>query len=233
MEVIGSNPISPTRRKDQRSWSLRLANRPILLRKVQIYRRHLQRSTTNYHLSKNHYGIREQIVESARSLIGAPAIKYVLGNPEWGQSPEQGFDCSGFVTHVLNVAGVVVPSYTDISGQPTPIRHTNEYWDHFGIAVHHGLQLPGDLIVFSRNRTFPTHIGIVSSEESYIHSTGQDGGSVEESQIVLETIAPQVNGERPLYVTNPIGYKSPVQAISDKGYRCVQKAVLSVIHDVK
>lgn len=177
--------------------------------------------------SENHPNYRSAIVEAAQSLIGSVAVKYIHGQPELGQSRQQGFDCSGFVTYVLSSVGLRPPDYLNITGNRTPVRHANEYWDHYGIGVHHGLHLPGDLIVFTRNGYFPSHIGIVSGSENYIHSPGLDGTNVEEKTIDVEpkefetgTSAPRV-----VFGCNVAGYKSPVIPIECDNYRYAQQCV--------
>lgn len=43
---------------------------------------------------------REQLVREALALIGTKSMRYK--SAEFGMNPEEGFDCSGFVTHLLN-----------------------------------------------------------------------------------------------------------------------------------
>ena len=154
---------------------------------------------------------RESFVEVATSMIGSIAVKYTPGHPELGQSPEQGFDCSGFVRYVLEKADINIPDYLDINGGQKPIRHANEFFDHYGIAVHHDLHEPGDLIFFSRDGYSPTHVGIVIDLDNYIHSPGKRGSRVRVDPIEEESILPLKAGGlfRILYSKNPIGYKSP------------------------
>lgn len=163
---------------------------------------------------------RETILEVASSLIGELSVRYVYGHPEWGRSPEQGFDCSGFVTFVLTQAGLSVPEFMGQDGRPRPIRHAGEYWDHYGVMVHEDARLPGDLLFFSRRGTYPTHIGIVRDEESYIHAPGRNATKVSVEGIKKEAIMlPPKDGFRRLYTTNPIGYKAPTIASPHPTYR--------------
>jgi hypothetical protein len=53
---------------------------------------------------------RKAIVDAAEGLLGAVSIKYVKNRPEIGQSPETGFDCSGFVRFVLDKAELYIPT---------------------------------------------------------------------------------------------------------------------------
>lgn len=141
-----------------------------------------------------------------------------------GQSPENGFDCSGFVRFVLCKVGLTIPEYIGQDSVHRPIRHANEFWDNYGIAIHDKYKQPGDLIFFSRRGSFPTHIGIVSDEESYIHAPGTDESRVEVRPISYESIAKR-SIERQFYARNPIGFKSPTIEIEQPTYRYHQKPI--------
>ena len=167
---------------------------------------------------------RETIVGIAKELIDKPSIKYVSGHPELGQSPDNGFDCSGLVGFVLSKAGLTIPEYTGQDGMQRPIRHANEFWDSYGIAVHDEYKRPGDLIFFSRRGSFPTHIGIVRDEESYIHAPGTSESKVEVQPISYEVIVKR-SWERQFYVRNPIGFKSPTVEIGQPTYRYHQEPI--------
>jgi len=121
-------------------------------------------------------------------------------------------------------SGLAIPDYIDISGETREVRHANEFWDHYGVAVHSGLHQSGDLVFFSRNGFFPTHIGIVRDEESYIHSPGKDNAVVTASAIVEEEITSSIKvNVRRLFSTNPIGYKSPTISLPKTNYRYTQR----------
>lgn len=156
--------------------------------------------------------------------MGHFAIKYSFGHPELGQSPQTGFDCSGFCRFVLAESGLVVPDYLDLSNNRRAIRHTNEFWDYYGVAVHPGLHQRGDLVFFSRCGSFPTHMGILLDEETYIHSPGKNNSVVCESAITVEPIEPHDNNARQTFSVNPIGYKSPVSPI-EHSYRHVKAPI--------
>jgi cell wall-associated NlpC family hydrolase len=141
-----------------------------------------------------------------------------------GQSPKSGFDCSGFVRFVLHEVGLVIPEYIGQDGMKRPIRHANEFWDNYGIAVHDENKQPGDLIFFSRRGSFPTHIGIVRDEKTYIHAPGTDESRVDTQPISYETIAKR-GIERQLYTRNPIGFKSPTIKIERPTYRYHQTPI--------
>jgi cell wall-associated NlpC family hydrolase len=153
-------------------------------------------------------------------------MKYVMDRPDLGRSPEHGFDCSGFVGFVLSAAGLHIPDFIGQDDSRRPIRHSNEFWDHYGVAVHQQYISGGDLIFFSRNSWHPTHIGIVRDEETYIHSPGQDGAKVCIAPIETKQIArPESVPGRALYAVNPIGFKSPVVISSVVNYRFHQQPI--------
>lgn len=119
---------------------------------------------------------------------------------------------------MLTEAGLEVPDYIGLDGQPRPTRHANELYDHYGVAVHLGLQVGGDLVFFSKDGSRPTHVGIVRDEETYIHAPGHDGTQVAIGHICVTNIVTDYLG-RKIYATNPIGFKSPTVANEKPTYR--------------
>jgi len=128
------------------------------------------------------------------------------------------------VRFVLKKVGLAIPEYIGQDGVHRPIRHANEFWDNYGITVHDEYKQPGDLIFFSRRGSFPTHIGIVYDEVSYIHAPGTNESSVEVKLVSYEVIARR-GIERQFYVRNPIGFKSPTVEIEQATYRYHQKPI--------
>jgi cell wall-associated NlpC family hydrolase len=117
-----------------------------------------------------------------------------------------------------------VPDYIGQDSIQRPIRHANEYWDCYGVGIHDELRDTGDLLFFSRDGSFPTHIGIVRDPESYIHAPGKDGTRVEVKPITYSMIVN--NGMyRTLYNRNPIGFKSPVVVVEEPTYRYQRCAI--------
>jgi cell wall-associated NlpC family hydrolase len=94
----------------------------------------------------------------ARSLIG---VHYKYG----GNSPENGFDCSGFVDHVFHhTLKINLPrSSGEISrvGQSVSIRNLRA----------------GDLVFFNTLRQKFSHVGIYLGDDRFIHAPSS-GGSV-------------------------------------------------------
>lgn len=94
----------------------------------------------------------------ALSLSGTP---YQYG----GDSPDSGFDCSGFVRYVFRRSlGVELP------------RSTQEI-NRSGKAVEMAKLRPGDLVFFDTLRTMFSHVGIYLGDGRFVHSPSS-GGSV-------------------------------------------------------
>lgn len=146
--------------------------------------------------------LRTKIAERALALVGAPSVLY--SRPDLGMCPRTGFDCSGFVSHILDFVGV--PRGT--------LRHANEYLDDFGIGV--GFPVPGDLVVFTRDGTRPTHMGVVVAPGRFVHAPGtRKRGSDAPPELVREdAISPRnILQENPeiIYPSDPCGYRRAVR----------------------
>jgi cell wall-associated NlpC family hydrolase len=100
----------------------------------------------------------EGTLERALDLIG---IRYRRG----GSSPEQGFDCSGFVSHVFNEGlGLYLP-------------RTAREMSQSGEAVRQHELKPGDLVFFNTMRRAFSHVGIYLGDDLFVHSP-RTGGRV-------------------------------------------------------
>ena len=102
--------------------------------------------------------IPDSLVAFGKSLVGTP---YLYASSD----PENGFDCSGFITYVFNHFGIAVPR--------SSVDFTN-----VGIEIPKEFASPGDLILFTgTDSTIRTvgHMGIVESNERgnllFLHST--------------------------------------------------------------
>lgn len=153
---------------------------------------------------------REYLVEEALGFVGHPSVAY--RGHERGRTPEDGFDCSGFVTYLLEK--IDFP-------KPPEMRHVSEYFDRFGILVHTGLHDAGDLVFWSWNGYRPQHIGIVVSSTECVAASGFDGGLVE--RFLIESSPMPVTGSgnhRQNYNQTLIGFKR--LAIPREGRRLQQ-----------
>jgi hypothetical protein len=95
--------------------------------------------------------------KDALQLQGAP---YVYG----GESPSQGFDCSGLVYYVYKRQGVRLPRDTQSLARQLP-------------AVQPEQRQPGDLLFFTTERPF-SHVGIYIGGEQFVHAPSSRTGQV-------------------------------------------------------
>jgi cell wall-associated NlpC family hydrolase len=147
-------------------------------------------------------------VKLALEYQGRPSMKYA--GPDVGNTPES-FDCTGFVQYCLLQSGFKL----SMPGKERQIRHSEEMFDFFGVAIHPEVRQEGDLVFFTKNGLKPTHVGIYLADNQMIHSPGGGG-----PKVGLKSIADYVekskfnkidlnDGKSRLYVRNPIGYKRP------------------------
>ncbi|MCJ8167385.1 NlpC/P60 family protein [Pontibacter sp. E15-1] len=111
-------------------------------------------------------GRHQKIIDYAMSLMGSP---YVYA----GISPE-GFDCSGFVTHVFAEFEIPVP-------------HSSALQAEEGLGVTRDEARPGDLVIFTGTNPDvrePGHVGIVISGKGepiqFVHASSNGGVKVSE-----------------------------------------------------
>ena len=92
-----------------------------------------------------------ELVMYAMSLADTP---YHYG----GNSPDNGFDCSGFVDHVFRQSlGIALPRTTlELSRTGTEINKKH--------------LLPGDLVFFNTQHISYSHVGIYIGEDKFVHA---------------------------------------------------------------
>lgn len=94
---------------------------------------------------------RNDLALYALSLDGTP---YQWG----GESPDSGFDCSGFVRHVfIHTAGIHLP-------------RTSLDMSQLGQEVSQRQLRPGDLVFFNTLRRAKSHVGIYLGNDRFIHA---------------------------------------------------------------
>jgi cell wall-associated NlpC family hydrolase len=98
------------------------------------------------------------VVAYALSLQGTP---YRYGK----ESPEEGFDCSGFVRHVYKKQGVELPRSAKDMASVLPTIPKND--------VH-----SGDLVFFTIDGRPFSHVGIYVNQDNFIHAPSQRTGRV-------------------------------------------------------
>ena len=99
-----------------------------------------------------------KVVSDALQLQGHP---YVSG----GESPGEGFDCSGLVYYVYNKHGLKLPRDTWSLGNQLP-------------SVQMDDRQPGDLVFFSINQKPLGHVGIYVGQDRFVHASGSRRGRV-------------------------------------------------------
>ena len=93
----------------------------------------------------------QDAVDQAMGLLG---IRYRWG----GNSPEAGFDCSGFVSHVFREGlGLMLP------------RSSREM-SKSGQEISRDELLPGDLVFFNTMRHAFSHVGIYLGDNQFVHA---------------------------------------------------------------
>jgi cell wall-associated NlpC family hydrolase len=100
----------------------------------------------------------QPVINYALSLQGTP---YRFGKA----SPEEGFDCSGFVMHVYGKYGVSLPrSATEMASALPPVTQDD--------------LRSGDLVFFNTNGRAFSHVGIFINDDKFIHAPSQRTGHV-------------------------------------------------------
>ena len=121
---------------------------------------------------------RERTLTHALYALG---VKYRYG----GASLEEGFDCSGLVTHVNERAwGIALPRVVDEQR-------------HIGKAVRLKELVPGDLVFYNtRNRPY-SHVGIYLGEGRFVHAP-RSGAHVRVESVETRYWRARFNGGRRL-----------------------------------
>ncbi|MGR8930564.1 MAG: C40 family peptidase [Gammaproteobacteria bacterium] len=130
-------------------------------------------------------------VNDALQLQGQP---YVYG----GESPQEGFDCSGLVVYVYQLQGLKLPRTTRLLAQQLP-------------SVPPEQRRPGDLLFFHTNKPF-SHVGIYVGDDNFVHAPSTRTGHVMLSSL-----------QQPYWRDRFIGVRRPVElqalSLNDSAYR--------------
>jgi cell wall-associated NlpC family hydrolase len=94
------------------------------------------------------------------SALGQIGIQYQYG----GNSPETGFDCSGFVRYVFGQA-------VSLS-----LPHGAKALSQLGQSVSKQDLKPGDLVFFNTLKSAFSHVGIYLGNNKFIHAPSSGGG---------------------------------------------------------
>ncbi len=102
-----------------------------------------------------------------RPPAASPIINYALGlrgtTYTWGgESPYEGFDCSGFVQHVFGRYGVRLPRTARQMAESLP-------------PLPGSRPQPGDLVFFNTTGAPYSHVGIYIGQDAFVHSSSAKG----------------------------------------------------------
>lgn len=100
------------------------------------------------------------IIKTAKNYIGVP---YVFG----GETPEEGFDCSGFLEYVFAKNGIEIPRTAD-----------EQY--KLGKLVKQSQLVAGDLVFFTTYEPGASHCGIYLGNDKFIHASSSKGIRVDD-----------------------------------------------------
>lgn len=148
-----------------------------------------------------------KLVEIALKYEGFPSMRYISHGVS-GNTPKA-FDCSGYVQWIILKSGMPLP---DVPNTKRPLRHSEEFFDFLGFAIHERAAAPGDLVFFSKNGVKPSHLGIYIGDGKMIHSPGMEGKKVCAREIDDFCVKNKLkfnpaSGHQQIYFNNPIGYK--------------------------
>lgn len=118
------------------------------------------------------------MVISAMNFLGVP---YRRG----GNSPDQGFDCSGFTRHIFERSlGLVLPRRADQQAHEAGL-----------LAIDRDDLKPGDLVFFDTMKRAFSHVGIYVGDGKFIHSP-RSGGQVRVEDMRQAYWSKRFNGAR-------------------------------------
>lgn len=96
-----------------------------------------------------------KVIREAMTLKG---IRYHYG----AETPEKGFDCSGFVQYVYGKHGIDLPRTAFDMASTLPV-------------LDDPLREPGDLVFFNTNGRPYSHVGIYLGKNLFIHASSREG----------------------------------------------------------
>ena len=121
-------------------------------------------------------GRAHELVFHALAFLG---VKYRFG----GTDPDTGWDCSGYVSHVVtNAIGVVLPRNSAAMSQR-------------GDVIERVNLKPGDLVFFHTRKHAFSHVGIYLGEQRFIHAPSS-GKAVQISDMSTDYWSRRFNGGR-------------------------------------
>jgi cell wall-associated NlpC family hydrolase len=98
-----------------------------------------------------------RVLQTADQYVGVP---YVWG----GNTPQSGFDCSGFTKYVFARQGITLPRTSREQARAGT-----------GVALDFGAFLPGDLLLFAEPDEAISHVAIYVGDGRIIHASSAAG----------------------------------------------------------
>jgi len=123
---------------------------------------------------ENWSGRAREVLVNALSLTG---IKYSRG----GNTPETGFDCSGFVRYVFKQAASLT------------LPHSAIAISQLGQTIPKNELQPGDLVFFNTLKNTFSHVGIYLGNNRFVHSPSA-GGKVRVENMQVDYWASRFSG---------------------------------------
>ena len=113
-------------------------------------------------IGKSTVTLRDSVVLMAKAQLGRP---YQFG----GETPKEGFDCSGLVKYVMAALNLDLPRTADLQAK-----------EGLSIKKDTSRLLPGDLLTFGQtSKSDVSHIGIYVGSGRYIHASSVAGRVIE------------------------------------------------------
>lgn len=129
----------------------------------------------------HHPQMSDRISDMLMYAISLSGIPYRYG----GKNPREGFDCSGFVSHVFKTA-------LNFSLPTNALAMSR-----IGQAIASSELSPGDLVFFNTMSNPYSHVGIYIGDERFIHSP-RSGGKIEIVHMQQKYWASRFDGARRL-----------------------------------
>lgn len=138
----------------------------------------------------------ESSIDKAQNTLGYALSLVGVNYKSGGTSPEVGFDCSGFVSHVYRQAANMM------------LPHNAKAISMFGRKIAVAELRPGDLLFYNTMRHTYSHVGIYLGDNKFVHSS-VTGRGVEVVDMKDRYWVKRFNGARRMLTFQPTSGFSP------------------------